>query len=103
MSNSEIDKKVKSTLDAIDSIEVVKVSPFLKDRILNNLDHAPEKIGSIWSWYTPNLQLTTLLMFIMLNLFAYINMNSEDYDLVIDEFTETYELDIETESTFSNF
>lgn len=103
MSNSEIDKKVKATIESINSIEEVRVSPFLKDRILNQLQAKVSQSSPLFSWFTPQLQLSTLALFLILNVLAYLNVNSEDYNSSIDEFTETYGLVEEAETTFSNF
>ncbi len=98
MSNSEIDKKVKATLDSMQSIDEVKVSPFLKDRILHQIDAFEDRQESSWLWFTPSLQLATLIVFMVLNVYAYININSEAYNSSIDEFTETYGLGEETDT-----
>ncbi len=93
MSNSKIDKKIDTIIDSAESIEIVNVSPFLKDKILNQIGSEKIETSSVWSWFTPSLQLATLIVFMVLNLFAYMNLNSEDYNSSIDEFTESYGLD----------
>ncbi|MBV7268618.1 hypothetical protein [Winogradskyella luteola] len=93
MSNPEIDKKVKATLDAIETIEDVRVSSFLKDRILastNNTDTV--EMDNLWSWFTPSLQFIILVVFMVLNIYTCINLDAEDYNASVDEFIEAYNL-----------
>lgn len=99
MSNSEIEKKIEATIDSVESIEYVKVSPFVKDRIMHQVSSKNNEVTSIWSWFTPSFQLATLILFMILNVYAYINLNSEDYNSSIEEFTETYGLDEGIDST----
>ena len=102
MSNSEIEKKVEATIDSVDFIEHVNVSPFLKDRILNQLSSRKEETDTAWSWFTSAIQLATLVLFIALNVYAYFNLNQEEYNSTIDEFAETYDLSEETDSSIFN-
>ncbi len=98
MSNTEINKKVKATLDSVQSIDEVKVSPFLKDRILYQIGAREINQQSSWAWFTPKLQLATLIMFMVLNVFTYVSLNSEDYNSSIDEFTEMYGLNEDSDT-----
>ena len=102
MSNSEIDKKVKMTIDSVDSMEEVRVSPFLKDRILHQL-HAKEELSSpVFSWFTPQLQLVALCMVIVLNVYAYTILTSQEYETKVEEFLDTYDFEDETYTSIFN-
>jgi hypothetical protein len=102
MSNSEIDKKVKATIDSIESIEEVKVSPFLKDRILQQLNVEEEKSTPIFSWFTPQLQLAALCVVILLNVYAYTILTSQEYETKVEEFADTYDFGDETYTSIFN-
>jgi len=102
MSNSEIDKKVKMTIDSVDSMEEVRVSPFLKDRILHQL-HTKEELSSpVFSWFTPQLQLVALCMVIVLNVYAYTILTSQEYETKVEEFVDTYDFEDETYTSIFN-
>ena len=102
MSNSEIDKRVKATLDSVESIKEAKASPFLKDKILNRINSDNIDRVSIWSWFTPSLQFATLLLFMALNVYVYVSLNSEDYDSTIEAFVDTYDFGEETYTSIFN-
>ena len=98
--NFDIDKKVKATIDSVESIEEVKVSPFLKDKILYNIGVEKAEAISLWSWFTPSLQLATLVLFMILNVYAYKSLSSEDYNATVEEFVDTY--DFGEEATYTS-
>lgn len=90
--NKEIQDKIAATIDAMDSVEEVKVSPFLKDRILHNMTSEIEPSETMLTWFTPKLQLATLVLFIALNVFAYVSINNTDTNNEINKFAEAYGL-----------
>jgi len=102
MSNSEIDKKVKATIDSIELIEEVRVSPFLKDRILHQLDAKEELSLSVFNWFTPQLQLAALSLVILLNVYAYTKLSSQEYETKVEEFVDTYDFGDETYTSIFN-
>lgn len=102
MSNTEIDNKVNATIDSIDSIEEVQVSPFLKDRILHQLDAEEELSTPIFSWFTPQLQLAALCVVILLNVYAYTILSSQEYETKVEEFVDTYDFGDETYTSIFN-
>lgn len=102
MSNTEIDNKVKATIDSVDSIQEVNVSPFLKDRILHQLDAEEELSSSVLSWFTPQLQLAALCLVILLNVYAYSVLTSQEYETKVEEFVDTYDFGDETYTSIFN-
>lgn len=102
MLNTEIDNKVNATIDSIDSIEEVRVSSFLKDRILNQLDAEEELSTPIFSWFTPQLQLAALCVVILLNVYAYTILSSQEYETKVEEFVDTYDFGDETYTSIFN-
>jgi len=102
MKDSEINKKIKTTLNAVDTIQEVKVSPFLKDRILNNLTAEVKEIQNVWSWFTPKFQLATLVIVILLNVYAYKVLISDEYNTTVEEFVDTYDFGEETYTSIFN-
>lgn len=102
MSNTEIDNKVKATIDSVDSIKEVNVSPFLKDRILHQLDAEEEKSKLVFSWFTPQLQLAALCVVILLNVYAYSVLTSQEYETKVEEFVDTYDFGDETYTSIFN-
>lgn len=102
MKDSEINKKVNATLNAVDAIQEVKVSPFLKGRILNNLSAEVEETQKVWSWFTPKYQIATLIVVILLNVYAYKVLTSDEYNTTVEEFVDTYDFGDETYTSIFN-
>lgn len=102
MKDSEINKKVNATLNAVDAIQEVKVSPFLKDRILNNVTAKVEETQKVWSWFTPKYQIATLIVVILLNVYAYKVLTSDEYNTTVEEFVDTYDFGDETYTSIFN-
>lgn len=102
MKDSEINKKVNATLNTLDTIQEVKVSPFLKDRILNNLTAEVEETQKVWSWFTPKFQIATLIVVILLNVYAYKVLTSDEYNTTVEEFVDTYDFGDETYTSIFN-
>lgn len=102
MKDTEINKKVNATLNAVDAIQEVKVSPFLKDRILNNLTAKVEENQKVWSWFTPKLQFATLIIVVLLNIYTYKILTSNSYETSLEEFSDTYDFGVETYTSIFN-
>ena len=102
MKDTVLNKKVNTTLNAVDTIQEVKVSPFLKDRILNNINTEVEETQKIWSWFTPKLQIAMLIVVILLNVYAYKVLTSDNYNTTVEEFVDTYDFGEETYTSIFN-
>lgn len=102
MKDSGINKKVNTTLNVVDTIQEVKVSPFLKDRILNNINTEVEETQNVWSWFTPKLQIAMLIVVILLNVYAYKVLTSDNYNTTVEEFVDTYDFGEETYTSIFN-
>ncbi|WP_299100695.1 hypothetical protein [uncultured Winogradskyella sp.] len=101
--NVDMNIKVKETLDSIESIQEVKVSPFFKENVMHKIRHLPEDIqDATWSWFTPKLQLTTLVCVVVLNVMAFNSLKKSDYTENVNSFAESYGLTISSESTILN-
>jgi hypothetical protein len=103
--NKDIQGKIDSTLDAMDVMEKVDVSPFFKDKTMQRLFLEKEVESVVWSWFTPKLQLATLVCIVVLNAFAFSRLNTSSgstYDENIDQFAETYGLSGSSETSFLN-
>ena len=86
-----IDKQVENTLEIGDSISKVQASPFFKDKVLNKM-FAEKEARSIFSWFTPHLQLATLACVLVLNVYTFIQYSQSNYDAKVSNFAETYTL-----------
>lgn len=101
--NVEMNKKVKATFDSIEFIEEVKVSPFFKEKVMHKLRNASEDIQeATWSWFTPKLQIATLVCVVVLNVIAFNNHKEAAYDESVSEFAESYGLSTSTETSILN-
>ncbi|KAA5821952.1 hypothetical protein FPF71_15715 [Algibacter amylolyticus] len=91
--NKNIQDKVDSAFSALDAIEPVNVSPFFKDKTMQVLFAEKEEKQSVWSWFTPKLQLATLVCIVVLNVVAFSKMETaSSYDENLSEFAESYGL-----------
>ncbi|WP_452223368.1 hypothetical protein [Lacinutrix chionoecetis] len=102
--NNNIEKKVERTLHALDNINEVKVSPFFKDKTLERLfTEKEEKVPvSIWNWFTPQLQLATLICVLAINVYAIKQIKSLKYNESISSFATDYGLSTSSESSLFN-
>ena len=63
----QIEQEIESTFKALDTIEEVKVNHFFKHKVLQKLNAEKEVKQTIFSWFTPQLQLATLSIVLLLN------------------------------------
>lgn len=98
--NKNIQDKIDSTFEALDAIETVSVSPFFKDKTLNVLFAEKKAQQSAWIWFTPKLQLATLVCVVVLNVIALTKLdNSSSYEENVSEFAESYGLSTSDDDT----
>ena len=91
--NNNIQNKIDSAFEALDAIERVHVSPFFKDKTMQRLFAEKEIEQKAWSWFTPKLQLATLVCVVVLNVVAFTKIeDASTYDENLSEFAESYGL-----------
>lgn len=102
-SNTEMNKKIEDTLNSVESITEVQVSPFFKEKVMHKIRNASEDIQeATWSWFTPKLQLATLVCVVVLNVMAFNNLKEATYTENVNSFAESYGLSTSAESTLLN-
>lgn len=91
-----------NTLDILDSIQEVQISPFFKNKVLKSLAQQKEVKEPSFSWFSPKLQLASLALIICVNIGAiYYSLSStETSQEQLSEF-ETFVQDYNLESTNS--
>lgn len=89
-----IQDQVDKTLNVLDNMGTVNVSRFFKDKTMNVLfAEKAEEVNIAWSWFTPKLQLATLVCMVILNVIAFTKFeNSSAYEDNVNEFAELYGL-----------
>lgn len=97
--NKDIERDIDRIVDAIDA---VKVSPFFKEKTMHRLfsEKAPEEL--VFPWFTPKLQFAALVGVIVFNAFVFSNLGVATTDENVDEFTEVYALNTDSEISLSN-
>jgi hypothetical protein len=101
--NNNIAEKVKSTFESIDHIQDIKMPPFFKDKTMRKLfDAKAAEKKIVFSWFTPKLQLATLVCVIALNAFGFIQLKSTTYDSNVSNFAENYSLSANSETSILN-
>ena len=104
MKNKEhINKQVEATFNALNSIDKVEVNHFFKHKVLQKLNAEKEVKSSVFSWFTPQLQLATLTVVLLLNFgtiyYAFNNTNSAvNTASDIEIFAQDYSLNTESVS-----
>ena len=101
--NNNIENKIKDALNSVDVIADVNVSPYFKDKTMQRMfAEKVEKQTSLWLWFTPQLQLVTLVCFFALNIYAFTQINSTSYSDNISDFAETHGLSISEDNSLFN-
>ncbi|WP_338359433.1 hypothetical protein [Yeosuana marina] len=102
--NKNIQDKVNTTFDALDSIQEVNVSPFFKDKTMRVLfsEKKTDKYAWLWAWFTPKLQFATLVCIILINVYTFFKMNKNDYEENVTAFAETYGLKTDNQISMFN-
>lgn len=86
-----------NTLDILDSIEEVKVSPFFKNKVLNMIEQEKEVKQPSFQWFNPQLQFASLALIICINAatiyYSFSNTEtSEEQISGIESFVQDYQL-----------
>ena len=98
--NKNIQSKIDSTLSVMDAIETVNVSPFFKGKTMQRLFAEKEETTTVWNWFTPKLQLATLVCVVVLNVIAFTKLDdATSYDENVSEFAESYGLSASDDDT----
>ena len=97
-----LQEKIEESLNSVDLIKEVQVSPFFKDKTMQKLFSEKEEVTYAWSWFTPKLQLATLICVVILNVVAFSQLEQESYDEDIYEFAESYGFSVMDETSFIN-
>lgn len=98
-----IKDRVNRTLDSIDSIEAVKVSPFFKDKTMQRLFAKKEEKQALFGyWFTLKWQFASLVVIIALNVFVLSKYNMSSYEDEVDYFAQVYDLKTNTEDNLFN-
>ena len=98
--NKNIQSKIDSTLSVMDAIETVNVSPFFKGKTMQRLFAEKEETTTVWNWFTPKLQLATLVCVVVLNVIAFPKLDdATSYDENVSEFAESYGLSASDDDT----
>lgn len=88
-----IQENIDATLNVLDTINEVKVSPFFKDKTIQRLfSEQEETVPSGFSWLSPKLQLATFVCVLLVNIFGIYQLTKTEYDNNISDFATMYEL-----------
>lgn len=99
----DINEQIEATFDTLDSIKEVNVSPFFKDKTMQRLFAEKEETVSTGSgWFTPKLQLATLICVLIINVVGFIQLTKTEYNTNVSEFANTYGLSQEEQPSLLN-
>jgi hypothetical protein len=95
--DKNIQYQIESSFNAISDMDPVAVSPFLKQKIMQQLFIEKEKEAHIWTWFTPKWQLTILVCLMVINVFALFHVKPKvnKYEANIILFSKLFDLEKE--------
>ena len=101
--NKNTHNKIEDTFKALETLERVELSPFFKEKTMQRIFSKKEKEPQqVWSWFTPKLQLATLVCLLSLNAIVLKQLSNNTYSTNVNQFAESYELSIDIETTKLN-
>lgn len=101
--DKNIQGKIEDTFKALEDIETVNVSPFFKEKTMQRLFAEKEEEQPAWSWFTPRVQLTTLVFVLILNGIVFTKLRETTYVENVGQFAESYELSSGSETSILNY
>lgn len=100
-SKQEIEQNIDATFNALEAIEEVNVNHFFKHKVLQKIELEKAEKSKVLGWFTPQFQLATLGLILMLNIsavvFAYAS-HKENTTVSLESFALEYSLNSETNS-----
>ncbi|WP_298420067.1 hypothetical protein [uncultured Kordia sp.] len=101
--SKDITKQVESTFDSLENIKEVNVSPFFKDKTMQRLfAEKEEPIATGFGWFTPRLQLATLICVLIMNVIGFLQLNKSEYSTDVSEFATIYGLSQDGQQSLFN-
>ncbi len=100
--NKNINNKVEETIKSASSIEDANISPFFKAKTLDLLFSDNEVTQTTRFWFSPKIQLATLVCVVILNVFAFTKLKETTYNDNVNQFAESYGLSTSTETFILN-
>lgn len=100
-SKEQINSKVEDTFKVLDTIEEVKVNHFFKHKVLQQLENQKEEKSTVLGWFTPQLQLATLGLVLLLNvstIFYAFSSQEKNTEVNLESFAQEYALQSKTTS-----
>ena len=89
----DIETQVEKTLNVLDSIEDVKVSPFFKDKVMQRLFTEKEAPATKrLRWLSPSLQIAAIVCVLLINIVGFVELSKTTYQKDLSEFANMYEL-----------
>lgn len=101
--NDFIKQQIDNAFNALETIDEVKVNPFFKHKVLQklNAEKEVEVKSPILSWFTPQLQLATLGLVLLLNvstIFYAFSSQEKNTEVSLNSFAQEYALQSKTTS-----
>ncbi len=90
-------KQLETTLEVLDKIQQVNVSPFFKQQVMQRLVVEKEEVPLLFPWFSSRYQWATLVLLLMLNISAVFYKLSttsatEQEESPLETFAQTYQL-----------
>lgn len=99
----DINEHVEAAFDTLDTIKEVNVSPFFKDKTMQRLfTEKEETVSTGFGWFTPKLQLATLICVLIINIVGLWQLTKTEYNTNVSEFAKAYELSQDAQPSLFN-
>lgn len=96
-------ENIEKTLEMGLAISKVNVSPFFKGKVLNKIfEEKQEQLQTIFPWFTPKYQFAVLVCILVLNAYALIQYDKQNYNDNISTFAQAYELSSNEDTSIFN-
>ena len=95
MEKKYINQQVEATFEVLDTIEKVEVNHFFKHKVLQKMKNEKVIKQTIFSWFTPQLQLAALGVILIINcttVFYTFSKTETTTNSTIEEFAQEYSL-----------
>lgn len=102
--NNNLQQHIDETINVLDDLKPVSLSPFFKDKTMNVLFAEKQEEQDIArTWFTPKWQLATLALVVVLNIMAFAKRDdTSTYDEAVTEFAESYGLSTSDDTLILN-
>ena len=100
--DKEIQDQINSAFSVLDDMEKAPVSPFLKNKVMTRLFEEEKERLPLFVWFSPKVQWAAFVCVVVVNVYVFMRLRAENYQLEVKEFASSYGLTIENVHSIFN-